>query len=259
MAKPSIFSRDYEKKMRRRKIKISVVVALVAVVTGILIYKFKIEEMDFSNVRGKLQAWVDSGNDNSDEKVTEEVQEETKPEPPKKTYIEAKINDKLTLKCEYKSENDKKEFASIENADGISYDISPNKQMIIVLDKDQNMQLINIDGKVTDVTKKEYISKKGDKFKKDLKIKENKDYLWHSQAKFMDDENIVYVSNLPYFGTAATNEYVWIYNIKDKKDTISWKTKGKDITIGKTVPKKGIEIKSGKNEYILDNKGTIVK
>lgn len=131
--------------------------------------------------------------------------------------------------------------------------------MIVILDKDQNMKLINIDGKVTDITKKEYVSKKGDKFKKEVKIKENKNYLWHSEPKFMDDENIVYVSNLPYFGTAATNQYAWIYNIKTKKDTVIWKTKGKKITIGKIVPKKGIEIKVDKNEYIISNKGSIVK
>lgn len=259
MAKPSIFSKDYEKKMKRRRIRIAIVVSLVAIITGALIYKLKIEKMDFSNVRQRLQAWVDSDKPKEEEKAVEETKEDVKPEPPKKTYIEAKLSDKVTLKCEYKEEANKKEFISIENPEGITYDISPNKEMIVILDKSQNMKLINIDGKVTDITKKEYISKKGDKFKKEVKIKENKNYLWHSEPKFMDDENIIYVSNLPYFGTAATNQYAWIYNIKTKKDTVIWKTKGKKITIGKIVPKKGIEIKVDKNEYIISNKGSIVK
>lgn len=259
MAKPSIFSRDYEKKMRRRKIKIIISISVVAVIAGILIYKFKIEDMNFSNVRAKLQAWVDS-----DDKEKVNDKEEVKPieekkEPPKKTYIDAKLNDKETLKCEYKTEGDKKEFLAIENSKDITYNISPNKQMIVVLEKNQDMKLIHIDGKITNITKKEYVSKKGSKFLKGNILKQYKDYKWGVEPRFIDDEHIAYISNLPYFGTAATKEYVWVYNIKDKTYNISWKTGGKEIEFGKVVPKKGIEIKIDKKEYIIDNKGSILQ
>ena len=84
MAKPSIFSKDYEKKMKRRRIRITIVVSLVAIITGVLIYKFKIEKMDFSNVRQRLQAWVDSDKPKEEEKAVEETKEDVKPEPPKR-------------------------------------------------------------------------------------------------------------------------------------------------------------------------------
>lgn len=269
MAKPSIFSKDYEKRMKRRRLRIIIAVGLIIVVAGLFVYKFKIQNMDFSNVRNKLQAWVDSDNPDLQPQKTQESEKvqvkdteikdtESKPEPPKKAYIEAKISDKVVAKCEYKVVDKKKEFVSMKKIDGASYDISPNKQMLLILDKDQNMKLVDIDGNVTDITKGEYVSTKGAKFSKDTIIKNDKNYVWHNQAKFLDDENIVYVSNLPYFGTASTKQYVWMYNIKNKTHTLG-RLAGKEITIGKVVPKKGIEIKVDKNEYILNNKGSIVK
>ncbi|MBM7834533.1 hypothetical protein [Clostridium sardiniense] len=264
MAKPSIFSKDYEKKMKRRRLRIIIIVGLVAIIAGLLIYKFKIENMDFSNVRNKLQAWVDSDNPDikkpvEESKVPEVKEPEVKPEPPKKTYIEAKLDGDIVAKCEYKIVDDKKEFVGMEKIEGASYDISPNKQLLLILDKDQNIKLVDIDGKVTDITRKEYVSTKGDKFPKDTIIKKDKGYVWHNQAKFIDDDNIAYGSNLPYFGTAANKEYLWIYNIKSKNNTLVRSISGKDITIGKVVPKKGIEVKVDKNEYIINNKGSIVK
>lgn len=261
MAKPSIFSRDYEKKMKKRRAKIIAIISVVAIIAGVLIYKFKIENMDFSNIRTKLQAWADSDKQ-VEEKPKEEAkvnEAEVKPEPPKKTYIDAKLGKDLVVKCEYKTVDDKKEFVSMEDVKGLSYDISPNKQMILTLDKDQNMQLIDIDGKVKDVTRKEYVSTKGQKFHKEAILKREKKYLWSSDAKFLDDDNIVYISNLPYFGSVATNEYAWIYNIKNNTNTFARSTKGKKIEFGKVVPKKGIEIKIDKNEYVLNDKGSILK
>lgn len=269
MAKPSIFSKDYEKRMKRRRLRISIAVGLIIIIAGLLIYKFKIQKMDFSNVRNRLQAWVDSDNPDINPQPKQEIEKtetkdteikdiESKPEPPKKAYIEAKIGDKVVAKCEYKIVDKKKEFISMKKIDGASYDISPNKQMLLILDKDQNMKLVDIDGKVTNITKGEYVSTRGAKFSKDTIIKNDKKYVWHNQAKFLDDNNIVYVSNLPYFGTASTKQYIWMYNIKNKTHTLG-RLAGKEINIGKVVPKKGIEIKVDKNEYILNNKGSIVK
>ena len=62
MAKPSIFSKDYEKRMKRRRLRISIAVGVIVVIAGLLVYKFKIQKMDFSDVRNRLQAWVDSDN-----------------------------------------------------------------------------------------------------------------------------------------------------------------------------------------------------
>lgn len=261
MAKPSIFSRDYEKKMKKRKAKIIALISIVAIIAGVFIYKFKIEKIDFSNVRAKLQAWADSDNQ-IEQKPKEESkvnEAETKPEPPKKTYMDVKLGKNLVLKCEYKTVDDKKEFVSVEDVKGLNYDISPNKQMILTLDENQNMQLIDIDGKVKDITRKEYVSTKGQKFHKESILKREKKYLWTSDAKFLDDDCIVYISNLPYFGTAAKNQYAWIYNIKNNTNIFARNTKAKNIELGKVVPKKGIEIKIDKNEYVLNDKGSILK
>lgn len=265
MAKPSIFSRDYERKMKKRKIKITIGVILAAVVTGVLIYKFKIENMDFSNVRMKLQAWVDSDKTNNSTpetpketvKETPPKQEEVKEEAPKKKELEVKLDKNDTVKCEYEEKDGKKIFVSMEKKKGMSYDISPNKQMILVLDKNQNMKTIDIDGKVKDITRKEYVSTKGEKYPKSVMLERYKDYLWHGNAKFIDNDNIAYVSNLPYFGSAATKEYIWIYNLKNGTQKIVQKSGGKNIEFGKIVEKKGIEVKIDKNEYILNNEGSI--
>ena len=61
MAKPSIFSRDYEKKMKRRKRRITIGIILILLVVVVAFVKFQLPNIDFTQVKAKIQAWVDTG------------------------------------------------------------------------------------------------------------------------------------------------------------------------------------------------------
>ena len=57
MKKPSIFSKDYEKIMRKRKRKRIVIGILSICIIGILVTE--VANYDFSKLKDRLQAWVD--------------------------------------------------------------------------------------------------------------------------------------------------------------------------------------------------------
>ena len=66
MAKPSIFSRDYERKMKKRKKRVILTIIIIALIVVCGVFKFIISDLDFSNLRARLQAWVDSGKTQED-------------------------------------------------------------------------------------------------------------------------------------------------------------------------------------------------
>ena len=112
MSKPSIFSKDYERRMRKRK-RIIVLITLISVCTiGIVIFNTKIKNLDFTNVRANIQAWVDSGkteeeleNENineTHEEELEEVKEETKA---KDLFVEVVLAEGVNAKIKYIEDN----------------------------------------------------------------------------------------------------------------------------------------------------------
>ena len=128
---------------------------------------------------------------------------------------------------------------------------------MIVMDTNQNLYLLNVDGSLKDVTKKEYISTSKQTFPKDKMLAAYEGYIWNSIPSFIDEKTIIYVSQLPYFGAAATHKYVWIKNLTNNTDKTLWKTKGMDIQIGEVVPEKGITVTIDGNIKYINAAGVI--
>ena len=261
LAKPSIFSRDYERRMRKRRRTIMSIVCILIVVLFALLFKFKIQKMDFNNIKSRIQAWVDTGKSEdkveNSEVVLEDESEEVMPEVqvPNEFTMDLMISDGITVKALYTDENGVKKFVSIDPIDGVTYDISPSGQQILITDPNQNIKIFTTDGNIKDVTKKTYISGAGTTFYKDQILLDNPQYIWSSQVRFIDDTRIVYVSQLPYFGSVATNKYVWLVDLKDAPqqifENVIWNLKAPEITIGELVAEKGITIlENGKTFYL---------
>lgn len=264
MAKPSIFSRDYEKKMKKRRKVITLTIVLAIVIVGALIFQFKIKNMDFTNVKAKIQAWVDSGKepDNEEEIVEEEQKEETKEEvKPKEEEksIEINISEGIVGKVNYKEIETKKEITTVEIPDGVTYDINPNKNKILVLDNNQNMKIFDLDGAVLDITRAQYVSGKGTVFAKETVLASNTNYIWHSQCKFIDDKTVLYVSQLPYFGTSATSKYIWIKNVETGEENAIWNPKGSEVLVGEITQDKGIQVTIDGVNYFVNGNGEVVQ
>lgn len=267
MAKPSIFSRDYEKKMKRRKRRIILTIVLILVVGIGVLLKFKLDDIDFSNLKNKIQAWVDS--DKPKEEIEEKKEDNIVVEEEKKEdiieeekYIDFNLENNGILKAEYIEENNLKEFTKIEpssNINNLEYDISPMKDKIIIKDKNQNLYLCDLDGNVKNITKTSYTSGAGDVFLKDDILARDANYIWHSQIKFIDNSNIVYVSSLPYFGASAVSRYLWIYNVDNSTENCLWNYTGAEIVFGNIVMDKGLEVKIDGTQYYLNSSGSLIQ
>lgn len=263
MAKPSIFSRDYERRMKKRKRRVTAIIIILVVVILGSFYKFKIAKADLSELKAKIQAWVDSGkpeeekeevnyNDNEEEnkeKIPEKV--------PEKTYVDLIVSEGIIIKAEYTEENNVKKYIAIEDNKGLEYSISPNGTQILITDKAQDLKLYDINGNVTDVTKQSYISGAGDTFLKADILAANPTYIWHSQARFLDETKIIYVSQLPYFGNAAVNKYIWIYDLQNKTETPLYSNAAPEITLGNPILDKGMSLTINGANYIVGFDGTI--
>ncbi|MGL4850809.1 MAG: hypothetical protein ACRC28_18140 [Clostridium sp.] len=267
MAKPSIFSKNYEKKMKRRRLRITlIIVVLIAVSLG-LFYQFKLKDMDFNQIINSLQAWVNNENAPSEEKKDEVTKPPVKDETPevvsKAIVKEYKLLDNETIKVKVLDENGNVTFSSIEEK-GYYSSISSDKKEMVVLDKNQNMFLLNVTGDTKNITKQEYVSSKGTKYPKDAMLAKEKgrgvDYLWEATPKFIDENTIAYISNLPYFGASAKNKYIWIYDIVNNTYKPIYKSASPETElIGDSGVGGKLKVKIGNDEYNLDNKGNLSK
>ncbi|KGN02024.1 hypothetical protein Z969_07370 [Clostridium novyi A str. 4570] len=235
MPKPSIFSNNYDKQMKRRKITIIMVVVAIIIVLGFII----------SGILRKVDSKNKSSNKQVETKVeTKEVkkannkssvashEEENKNN--SKNY-NAKLSNGMEIKLIYNVVNNEKEYIKVE-PDNIKYTISPSKKNICLVENEtQNMILFDINGSGKDITKKEYVSSNGQSFAKDNILKSNPNYIWCENPIFLNDDNIIYISQLPWFNKADT-KYVWKYTISSNNHINNFDSvgeiSGKDIQYG---------------------------
>lgn len=260
MRKPSIFSKDYERRMKKRRIQILLVVIVILIFGAGITFKLNVTPIDFTAIKQKLQSWVDSG------KTQEELELEKDPileeEPPKeeiKKEMDITVREGLVLKATYDEIEGVKTFKEFTPIEGIAVEVSPLKDKALLTEQNQEMYLININGEVVNITKRSYISTKNQEFTKESVLTDRPDFIWGNGGKFINDNVIVYVSLLPYIGKSAVNQYVWLYNITDGTHKSLLGLKGKVVTIGNIIPEKGIEINIDGTISILNPEGAIVQ
>jgi len=181
----------------------------------------------------------------------------------KKEYNELKseyigLGREMMITLNYKIVNGKKEFISIDEAEGIETDILGNIAVINIKNS-QNTYLIKDDFVAVDITKPNYISSKKTKFDKEYVIGTYKDYVWSKSPKFIDENTIVYVSGLPWINSKK-NLYIWTYKINEGTYTFinNSKLSGKEIIIGERYDNL-IEIQISGRKYKIDNNGKVKK
>ncbi|NRZ89111.1 cytoskeletal protein RodZ [Clostridium beijerinckii] len=75
MGKPSIFSREYEKRMKRRRRNAIIIFLAIILITSALSIKIAYNPIDYKNIKQNIQAWIDSDTNNSSEQTKAEKQE----------------------------------------------------------------------------------------------------------------------------------------------------------------------------------------
>lgn len=259
MRKPSIFSRDYEKQIRKRKRIIVTSSIIIVLLLGAIILQVTANTFDFTNVKAKIQKWIDGDAAITEvvEEVPEKVQVPLKPIVEEPKIIELKVAEGKALKMEYEEIEGKIKFKEAKDVpEGITFNISPSKELVLVIDDKQNMKVINTKGEEKNITKDSYIAPNGEVFKKDIVQSTYSGYLWHKDAKFINDSKIVYKTNMPYFGYDLS-QYLCIIDLDGKNEITLWQSKGKDISIGE-IKEKGLEIVIDGNVKYINNDNNLV-
>lgn len=233
MSKPSIFSRDYEQRMKRRKLNIILFLLLLLCIVFFggryLLKKNNINIFpDFSN---KKQEQAKKAEDKATPAKPEETKKEPAPLPSVHEYTYT-LNDKTNIKIEYTVNGENKEFKGFknENLDSIEYDISPNKKNVVFVDKtNQTLIFGDTEGKFTDITKVNLTFSNKKKLTRKI-LDTNKDFIWNAKPKFTSDGNIVYLSNLP---NSKPDTSLSLWTSKPSGDTVHKRVEklSKDISV----------------------------
>ena len=179
MKKPSIFSKDYEKIMRKRKRKKIIIGILSICIIGILVTE--VANYDFSKLKDRLQAWVDEDKETDDNEQlvqtdetneSSEVQEPMVEETPVEKYLDVTISD-TPISFKLKEENSETLIESVKEVPENYYIyIGNNGKDAVVLDPNQNINIVYANGEIKNVTLAQYVGPDGEIYIKELYIKD---------------------------------------------------------------------------------------
>lgn len=261
--KTSIFSREYDRKKKRKK-KIIISLVIVAFAAGAIFFvstknkkwigaealnkiTYKVHNIFKFNKNAKQT--VDESN-NSKESENQDLAKDVE-----ETGYDVKLSGGKEIKIIYEVKDNEKIFKYITPMDSpVQYNISPSGKAIVIMDtKTQDIFYTGQDGKLKDISYKQYTSTNGNTFTKDSYLKTNPQYIWNDSPKFIDEENIIYISQLPWFFNDKTTKYVWITNIKNNSYRCFENISGESFKFN-GVNNSLISVNiDGKNEYISAN------
>jgi len=262
VAKPSIFSKDYQKRMRRRRTGFAVliiaalVVAAVAFITG----KNYLSKNNQQQANSKSTAEDKKDTKSTTSTSTDKTTTETKTtETPKEEGFDFKLADGTSLKAIYTTTATVKEFQYVSPKEkNVYFNINPTGDKMLVFDSGaQSIMLIDSTGKVQDITNPSYKSKNGTVYKKENVLSSNSSYMWCNSPAFISDTKVAYISQLPYF--QKTTEYVWIVDVTTGKHTIlNSAYSGDKITFGE-LESKGLAMNIDGSAYYITATGSVVE
>ena len=261
MRRTSIFSSEYEKKKRRKRRRIAIVVTLVLLIAagGALYGSGKLNNVSLKNI------FTFKKNDSDSKTSTIVKKEEAKKEEAKETkaenetkYIDVTLSSGTKVKAVYAEENGTKKFTLVEGlSDGSTFDINKSGSQVIINDaSSQEIKIYNLNGEEKNITKANYVTKSGQSFSKDTIMKQYPGYIWSLNAKFLDDTHVVYISQLPWFGKADLDTYVWIMDLNSGVYQTVWAAKGKAVKI-ETLNDKGITVDIDGSKKTVTSDGNV--
>lgn len=237
MRKPSIFSRDYEKIMRKRKrIFTSVISALTLSVIFLVLF---ISKYKIGNIEGYLMTWIKNDDSEIEEQINDDISNIEIEDSKLDENIEEDNSVKLSLGNEelimrYSYIDGKKSIESVDTENGEYYSINKSRNKIIILDNEQNIFLGDVEGNVINITLNEYISPYGEVFNKNNVLEIYDEYIWHLEPRFLGENKIAYISNLPYFGYGLS-KYINVVELETGIHTTMWGLKGNNIILKETL------------------------
>lgn len=229
MKKSSIFSREYEKKIRRKRFTILTVVLVFF--TGLVyyiinFYKFNdyVKNVYYSIVSRDKNVDEVISEKNEDKNETVNLESTEQKEIKEELYYELLLEGNEKINVPYSIVDnlvvyDIKALEENKELEGkYRFDISPNKNKILVEDLvNKSTYMINSDLKSVKLDPEYYYSKTADtKFYKENVLNEYVNYLWYTTPRFLDNNTVIYVSNLPWFG--KNEQYIWKTDVSNESE-----------------------------------------
>jgi hypothetical protein len=232
VGKPSIFSREYKRRMRKRRRKILSVIGILVVISIIMLSSeffkswvqsglnaVKNSKQDAKSIlTGKKDNTAEKDNESTEtlpETVEDEPEknEEEKPKLEEKFY-EVKLKNGSNVRILYEENGEGKKLKQAQGDSDIYFDISPEFKNMILWDKaSQDMMLVSADGANKDVTKQFYKTNNTKQIiQKENQLKKRPDYIWCATPRFISEDAIAYVSQLPLISRYVNS--IWVYEIQ---------------------------------------------
>jgi Sec-independent protein translocase protein TatA len=249
--------------MKRRKKLIAVIAVVVIGVGSLAVFqsdmKASLKKIFTSSSNDKKQITNDKkAEDNKNQKTDANAENNnTQKEASANTKEQDEKGYELTLasgvqvKVIYDEKDNNKKFKYVFPADNtLNYNISPSGKGIVISDtKTQSMTYVDIDGNKQDISYSQYTSSGGTTFKRENVTKENPAYIWSQSPKFLDEENIAYITQVPWFDNRTT-KYIWKVNVKSKEFTHLQGIEGDDLKLN-NLTDKGLEVViTDKTKYV---------
>lgn len=264
MAKPSIFSKDYKKRMRQRRRRISIITVIILILGGAIVLFGK------NNSKFNMNEITTKINSIFNKKTLKDNDKKAVIPPPKSNPIvddqkdekeyPVKLADGTQLKAIYEEKNNLivlKSLNTVEDSDSskFKYDISPDTTKMVVYDiKAQSILYLASDGTVKDITNKAYVAEStGTRFDKETVLSNTPTYVWASSPRFIDNENIAYISQLPWFNK-ENMKYLWMVDINNPDNHRLFENiQGVNISFDKLTDKGLTTIINGTSKYLNVN------
>lgn len=268
--KPSIFSREYERRMRRRKIGVISLIVIVVLILGLLIAGDYVKPFINDKI-GYISAKINKKDAADEEPIEDKTSEETDKTPNSEEnandatskeaeqFYDVAVSDSVTVRALYDEKDGVKSFKFIEPGENkVSFDINKSLNQMVLLDEaSQKMVLEDINGVMKDITLETYTSSSGTQFLRSNVLSTNPGYIWNKSPKFIDDTHVVYISQLPWFNKEG-RYYVWIVDVMANTHQNINGLEGASITIGDAADN-GINIDVDGNKFILAPNGSATK
>jgi len=285
MKRPSIFSKNYDKEVKQRK-KIILLLIIMPIIglsiflitdTNALVNKGISMKNGINNILSNKSKDNIKEEDNKAAEVKKEsekvVKEQSSSKKSEVSQVESDsqagaatknesfivlLSDGQKISVEFSETKAEKSIKGVVNAKDISYDISPSKKAIVIQNtKNQDVLYVDVNKTSKDITKKVYVSSKNVSFTKQQQIKKNPAYIWSVTPKFIDEDNIAYVSELPWLNKKEI-QYIWKVNLKNNTHVQVQRASGKKIVFDK-ITSKGLAANIDGNVVFVTTLGKIIK
>ncbi len=251
--KPSMFSKDYRRQLKLRRIKYMIIFLIIIMVIGITGLVFTNREGIVAIKNFFIKERTEDNNHKSEENKnkTEENSEEESvlEEKSTKTYSDIVLKSGKKVTINYEEKDQVKKINTID---------SDSQEVILILDKEaQDMYIVNSKEKLINITNEQYVSTTNEVFNKENVLKYNPSYKWVESAQFIDNTHIAYSSSLPWINN-SDDKYLWIYNMESNTHRGYYNVKGKTFEVGQ-ITDKGLTISLDNKEIIVDKNGKIIE